>query len=151
MPASSLCYVCGYALQDSVCQNPACGGTPEAAAAFAAARAKAEAEEAERKRLAALRGTSFTPRTFTPGPKSGGRRKAAPRPHVPQAERTEYYKLARWDSRFQSYRDGKGGYGTEEEARNAARACGTYRISRVTPEGTRTDGEPFVVGSRPRK
>jgi hypothetical protein len=55
-----------------------------------------------------------------------------------------YYKLAAWDERLATFRDGKAGYATEAGARAAATKPGRYRVSTVTPAG-RTDGEPFEV------
>lgn len=55
-----------------------------------------------------------------------------------------YYKLATWDARSFTYRDGKVAYDTLQDATNAARKPGTYRVSVVTPDG-RTDMQPFTV------
>ena len=60
-----------------------------------------------------------------------------------------YFKLATWDARAMTFRDGKRGYDTEAAARAAATAPGRYRISTVTDAG-RTDGEPFEVAGKPK-
>ena len=60
---------------------------------------------------------------------------------------TTYYKLATRCPRTLTFKDGKRGHPTEAAARATAKAPGTYRISTVQPDGTRTDGEPFTVGA----
>lgn len=53
-----------------------------------------------------------------------------------------YWKLATWEPRSFTFKDGKRAYPTEAEARNAASKPGRYRLSRVEETG-RTDLEPF--------
>ncbi|HEV2294531.1 MAG TPA: hypothetical protein VGR35_11800 [Tepidisphaeraceae bacterium] len=54
-----------------------------------------------------------------------------------------YFKLAAWDERLCVFKDGKGAFASEDEARGEAeKSGGQFRISRVTSEG-RVDGEPF--------
>jgi hypothetical protein len=60
------------------------------------------------------------------------------------AEKYPYYKLAVWDGRSMTFRDGKKAFATREEAISAASATGRYRISEVTEAG-RCDIEPFTV------
>lgn len=55
-----------------------------------------------------------------------------------------YYKLATWDARSFTWRDGKAAFPILAEALGAARRPGRYRISEVTAIG-RTDREPFEV------
>ena len=68
------------------------------------------------------------------------------RPHERRAAGTVYYKLATFDPRSFTFRDGKTGYATEAEARAAAKQPGRYRVSVVPPDGRRQDLEPFTVG-----
>ena len=56
-----------------------------------------------------------------------------------------YFKLAVWDPRHCTFKDGRGTFDTERAARAAARAPGKYRISRVTEDLGRIDLEPFTV------
>lgn len=53
-----------------------------------------------------------------------------------------YYKLATWDARSFTWRDGKVAYDSEAEAMAAARRPGRYRLSRVA-DGGRSDLAPF--------
>lgn len=53
-----------------------------------------------------------------------------------------YFKLAVYDPRSMTFRDGKVAYATEAEARAAANQPGRYRISRVDGRD-RTDHIPF--------
>lgn len=57
-----------------------------------------------------------------------------------------YFKLATWDARSLTFRDGKHARLTEGDARQDARQPGTYRVSVVTAAG-RTDLEPFIIES----
>lgn len=59
-----------------------------------------------------------------------------------------YYKLATFVQHLCTFRDGKRAYPTEAQARADATLPGTYRVSTVTPDGKRTDGEPFNVGGQ---
>jgi hypothetical protein len=61
-----------------------------------------------------------------------------------QAGIREYFKLAIWDARSFTFRDGKVAFATEQEARDAACKPGKYRISVVSADGRR-DLEPFTV------
>lgn len=54
-----------------------------------------------------------------------------------------YFKLATFDERSFTYRDGKVAYQSEQEAQNAAKGKGKFRVSVVTENG-RTDCEPFI-------
>lgn len=54
-----------------------------------------------------------------------------------------YFKLAKWDERSLTFRDGKMQYPTEAAAVAAARKPGRYRVSRVDRTG-RTDLDEFV-------
>jgi hypothetical protein len=56
----------------------------------------------------------------------------------------EYFKLATFDPRVMTWRDGKVQFDSESEARKAARRSGQYRVSRVA-DGHRMDLEPFTV------
>ena len=55
-----------------------------------------------------------------------------------------YYKLAVWDDRSMTFRDGKVAFATEDCATSAATAPGRYRLSVVTESGRR-DLAPFEV------
>jgi hypothetical protein len=55
-----------------------------------------------------------------------------------------YFKLATWDDRNMTWRDGKTVQETEPDARREARKPGRYRISRIDESG-RFDLEPFAV------
>lgn len=57
-----------------------------------------------------------------------------------------YFKLATWDERSMTFRDGKIAYSTRKEAESAPTKPGRYRVSRVTEEG-REDARPFEVWS----
>jgi hypothetical protein len=46
-----------------------------------------------------------------------------------------YFKLAVWDARNCTWRDGKKAFPTEAEARKAAGKPGKYRVSRVDESG----------------
>lgn len=58
-----------------------------------------------------------------------------------------YYKLAKYETRSFTFKDGKTAYPTDWAASKAAVAMGPgrYRISEVAPNGTRTDQAPFDV------
>lgn len=56
-----------------------------------------------------------------------------------------YFKLATWNTVSFTFRDGRVAYGSEQEARSAARKPGRYRISQVNEDGSRRDGEQFDV------
>lgn len=56
-----------------------------------------------------------------------------------------YYKLAVWDERLQTFRDGKRAYASGKEAFADAKTTGRYRVSQVDGDGRRTDLEPFDV------
>jgi len=58
--------------------------------------------------------------------------------------KTTYYKLAVWDDKNISFRDGKRAYDDYEFAILTAVLPGKYRISEVTEEG-RKDFPPFEV------
>lgn len=62
-------------------------------------------------------------------------------------KRETYYKLAIFDSRSFTYRDGKVAYPSAEEAMNSVtdNGRGQYRISAVHPDGSRVDFEPFTI------
>ena len=67
----------------------------------------------------------------------------------PHQRRTEgnypYYKLAVWDARSFTYRDGKVAYDTAEDAlAEAEKSPGKYRISAVLVDG-RDDLAPFTI------
>lgn len=55
-----------------------------------------------------------------------------------------YFKLATWDARNLTWRDGKRVQETEAAARSEARTPGRYRISRIEEAG-RVDLPPFAV------
>lgn len=55
-----------------------------------------------------------------------------------------YYKLATWDARSFTFKDGKVAFETRAEAGWAATKPGRYRISEVSDSG-RTDFEPFDI------
>ena len=55
-----------------------------------------------------------------------------------------YFKLAVWDAKSFTFRDGKRGFDTEADARAAANKPGQYRISTISQSG-RSDGLPFSV------
>ena len=57
---------------------------------------------------------------------------------------TVWFKLATWEDRSYTWKDGRIAFGSEAEARAAARKPGKYRVSRVV-DGARTDLEPFTV------
>lgn len=67
------------------------------------------------------------------------------KPHERRAANAAYYKLAVWDPRSFTFRDGKVAYAREADARAAARKPGKYRVSVVPPDGRRQDLEPFTV------
>ena len=56
-----------------------------------------------------------------------------------------YYKLAVWDARSFTYRDGRVAYPTQHDAVAAISVPGKYRVSKVTADGRR-DLTPFEVG-----
>lgn len=62
-----------------------------------------------------------------------------------QAGTSTYYKLATWDARSFTYRDGKVAFTTEAEAIQSVTGPGKYRVSVVTSDG-RKDLTPFEVG-----
>jgi hypothetical protein len=53
-----------------------------------------------------------------------------------------YFKLAAWDARSFTWKDGKVQFATEGEAEASARKPGRYRASRVEESG-RIDLDPF--------
>jgi hypothetical protein len=55
-----------------------------------------------------------------------------------------YFKLATWDPRSFTWRDGHTPYPSEGQARSGARKPGRYRISRIDESG-RADLDPFEV------
>lgn len=55
-----------------------------------------------------------------------------------------YFKLATWDDRNMTWRDGKSVQETETDCTREARKPGRYRISRITESG-RVDLVPFGV------
>jgi hypothetical protein len=60
-----------------------------------------------------------------------------------------YFKLAVFDPRLFTFRDGKETFRTGAEAEAAANVNGTYRVSGVRPDGGgRWDFEPFEVTDR---
>lgn len=59
-----------------------------------------------------------------------------------------YYKLATWDARSMTFRDGKTAYDSEDAALADIIEPGKYRISIVTADG-RTDMPPFDVAKQP--
>lgn len=58
------------------------------------------------------------------------------------ADAFPYFKLAAWDERSFTWKDGKVAFPSEGEARGAATRAGRYRLSRVEASG-RVDLEPF--------
>ncbi len=56
----------------------------------------------------------------------------------------EYFKLAVWNDRLCTWRDGSKQFPSEAEAMAAAKGRGRYRMSRVTESG-RVDLEPFSI------
>jgi hypothetical protein len=60
-----------------------------------------------------------------------------------QANAYPYFKLATFDERSFTFRDGKVAYQTDHEAIEAAKKPGKYRLSIVTENG-RSDFEPFI-------
>jgi hypothetical protein len=61
-----------------------------------------------------------------------------------QAQAYPYYKLATFDTRSVTFRDGKQAHASEAAAKAAATKPGRYRISEITDNGRR-DLEPFEV------
>ena len=61
-----------------------------------------------------------------------------------QTQNYPYYKLATWDPRSFTFRDGKVAFPTQAKARGAATTPGKYRLSAVNETG-RVDMEPFEV------
>lgn len=61
-----------------------------------------------------------------------------------EANAWPYFKLATWDERRMTWKDGKTVRGTETDARKGARRPGRYRISRIDASG-RIDLVPFVI------
>jgi len=59
-----------------------------------------------------------------------------------QQQAFPYYKLANWDARSLTFRDGKVAYATSADATRAAKKPGRYRLSIVTEAG-RSDLEFF--------
>jgi len=59
-----------------------------------------------------------------------------------QQQAFPYYKLATWDARSLTFRDGKVAYATPADATKAAKKPGRYRLSIVTENG-RSDLESF--------
>lgn len=57
---------------------------------------------------------------------------------------TEYFKLAVWNDRLCTWRDGSKQFESPEAAAKTAKVRGRYRVSRVTSEG-RIDLEPFAI------
>ena len=55
-----------------------------------------------------------------------------------------YFKLASWDARNLSWKDGKGAAPSIDAAKAGARKPGRYRVSEIDEAGRR-DLEPFVV------
>lgn len=65
------------------------------------------------------------------------------RPHERTATGSyPYFKLAAWDDRSFTWKDGKVALPTEADAVNAAKKPGRYRVSRVEASG-RVDLAPF--------
>lgn len=58
--------------------------------------------------------------------------------------RYPYFKLAQWDDRSMTFRDGKIAFDTKADACAAAKKPGKYRVSEVTISG-RIDFAPFVI------
>jgi hypothetical protein len=56
-----------------------------------------------------------------------------------------YYKLATWDTRSMTFRDGRQAFVTKFDAVQSCPGPGRYRVSVVTADGRR-DLEPFDVG-----
>jgi hypothetical protein len=54
------------------------------------------------------------------------------------------YKLAQWEERSFTFKDGKRSFPTVEAAKASVTAAGKYRISEITRDG-RKDFEPFEV------
>jgi hypothetical protein len=61
-----------------------------------------------------------------------------------ESGRFPYFKLAVWDARVFTWRDGKTAFDTLADAVRAAITPGRYRISEVGDDG-RHDLEPFTV------
>jgi len=61
-----------------------------------------------------------------------------------QCDAYPYFKLAAWDARSFTFRDGKQAHPSESAAKQEARKPGKYRVSVVTAAG-RTDLEPFAI------
>lgn len=61
------------------------------------------------------------------------------------AQAYPYYKLAMWDTRSVTFRDGKTAFSSRASARQAITSPGRYRISEVDEAG-RHDDPPFDVG-----
>lgn len=59
-----------------------------------------------------------------------------------QLQAFPYYKLATWDARSMTFRDGKVAYATRADATKSAKKPGRYRLSIVTEDG-RSDLESF--------
>lgn len=60
-----------------------------------------------------------------------------------QSNAYPYFKLATFDERSFTFRDGKVAYPTDSDAIQAAKKPGKYRLSVVTENG-RNDLEPFI-------
>ena len=56
-----------------------------------------------------------------------------------------YFRLAKMDSRTLCLRQITGTFETDSAARQAARNPGTYAVSRIDEDGTRTESERFEV------
>lgn len=63
------------------------------------------------------------------------------------AGRYPYFKLAVWDARALTWRDGAQAFDLEAAARNLAwkKGPGRYRISTIKETGERSDGQPFDI------
>jgi hypothetical protein len=68
------------------------------------------------------------------------------KPHLRRAQGSyPYFKVATWDPRSLTFRDGKNAHATKEEALRSVSGPGKYRLSIVTADG-RTDLPSFDVG-----
>lgn len=71
------------------------------------------------------------------------------KPHERRSARAyPYYKVATWDARSHTWRDGKTAHATQRDAIESITTPGRYRLSIVSERG-RHDLEPFdVIGPR---
>ena len=68
------------------------------------------------------------------------------KPHQRRQEAAyPYYKIATWDARLCTFRDGKVAFASETDALQSVRGPGRYRVSTVTADG-RKDAQAFDVG-----